>query len=151
MQIRLQGGSVMDDEIAALSHKAEQGDADVQLRLGSLYFSGKGVERDPGKAEKWWRRAAAQGSAEAAQRLESFRTSHAESDNDHEKAYRIVRYAAVFVFIAIFIAISVYLTLLEADSGVSWLVWVPVNLIANLVLLIPMAFVNNKIFDRLLK
>lgn len=49
----------MDDEIAALSHKAEQGDADVQLRLGSLYFSGKGVERDPGKAEKWWRRAAA--------------------------------------------------------------------------------------------
>ena len=50
-----------------------------------------------------------------------------------------------------FIAISVYLTLLEADSGVSWLVWVPVNLIANLVLLIPMAFVNNKIFDRLLK
>lgn len=71
--------------------------------------------------------------------------------NDHEKAYRIVRYAAVFVFIAIFIAISVYLTLLEADSGVSWLVWVPVNLIANLVLLIPMAFVNNKIFDRLLK
>ena len=131
--------------------KAEQGDADVQLRLGSLYFSGKGVERDPGKAEKWWRRAAAQGSAEAAQRLESFRTSHAECDNDHEKAYRIVRYAAVFVFIAIFIAISVYLTLLEADSGVSWLVWVPVNLIANLVLLIPMAFVNNKIFDRLLK
>ena len=51
----------MDDEIAALSHKAEQGDADVQLRLGSLYFSGKGVERDPGKAEKWWRRAAARG------------------------------------------------------------------------------------------
>ena len=46
----------MDDEIAALSHKAEQGDADVQLRLGSLYFSGKGVERDPGKAEKWWLR-----------------------------------------------------------------------------------------------
>ena len=35
----------MNDEVSELLKKAEQGDADAELRLGSAYCSGDGVEK----------------------------------------------------------------------------------------------------------
>ena len=45
--------------------KADKGDAQAQLQLGSLYATGAGVPRDSVKAFKWHRKAAEQGEAPA--------------------------------------------------------------------------------------
>lgn len=82
----------MNDEVSELLKKAEQGDADAELRLGSAYCSGDGVEKSSSEAEKWWQRAAAHGSAGAARCLESLhQTSHKSGESgaqneDSEKA-----------------------------------------------------------------
>ena len=44
---------------------AEQGDADAQDFIGTLYFEGWGVPKDYTKARQWWKKAATQGSASA--------------------------------------------------------------------------------------
>ena len=44
---------------------AEQGNAEAQLVLGGMYFSGKGVAQDTREALRWYRQAAEQGTAEA--------------------------------------------------------------------------------------
>ena len=44
---------------------AEQGDIQAQLKLGQMFYEGKGVQPDYGQAMHWFRLAAAQGSAEA--------------------------------------------------------------------------------------
>jgi uncharacterized protein len=44
---------------------AEQGDAEAQDFLGTLYFKGWGVPQDYAKARQWWEKAAAQGRASA--------------------------------------------------------------------------------------
>lgn len=44
---------------------AEQGDADAQDFLGTLYFEGWGVPKDYTKARQWWEKAATQGSSSA--------------------------------------------------------------------------------------
>ena len=43
--------------------RAEQGDADAQARLGSMYFLGQRVPQDDREAVRWFRRAAEQGNA----------------------------------------------------------------------------------------
>ena len=40
---------------------AEQGDADAQFKLGTMYNRGEGVPQDHAEALKWYRRAADQG------------------------------------------------------------------------------------------
>jgi TPR repeat protein len=40
---------------------AEQGEAEAQTELGEMYENGRGVERKDEEAEKWYRKAAAQG------------------------------------------------------------------------------------------
>ena len=40
---------------------ALQGEVAAQFNLANMYYLGKGVERDWGQAEKWCRRAVAQG------------------------------------------------------------------------------------------
>src|SRR6266404_407167 len=44
---------------------AEQGDADAQLTLGSMFLKGRGVLKDPEKATKWFKASAVQGNAAA--------------------------------------------------------------------------------------
>ena len=44
---------------------ADQGYSDAQLRLGALYESGFGVQRDYGQAKAWYQKAADQGNADA--------------------------------------------------------------------------------------
>jgi TPR repeat protein len=53
-----------DDVAAALRELkplAEQGDADAQFNLGSLYYQGRGVSQDHSEALRWIRKAAEQG------------------------------------------------------------------------------------------
>ena len=45
--------------------KAEQGDAEAQLRLGWMYYEGEGVPQDFVEAVKWYRKAAKQEYADA--------------------------------------------------------------------------------------
>lgn len=49
---------------------ARRGHAPAQHSLGIFYLTGKGVQQDRPEAEKWFRRAAAQGHAEAQRFLE---------------------------------------------------------------------------------
>ena len=51
--------------IDELKKAAEQGDAQAQCNLGICYDLGKGVEKNPTEAVKWYRKAAEQGIAEA--------------------------------------------------------------------------------------
>lgn len=39
---------------------ADQGHAEAQFKLGKMYATGNGVEKDEGKAAEWHRKAAAQ-------------------------------------------------------------------------------------------
>ena len=50
--------------------KAEQGDANAQYNLGFMYYYGQGVNKDKAEAAKWYRKAAAQGDADAKRMLE---------------------------------------------------------------------------------
>ena len=49
---------------------ADQGYADSQYNLGSIYANGIGNEKDPRKAIQWWTLAANQGDIEAKNALE---------------------------------------------------------------------------------
>ncbi len=51
--------------------KAEQGDADAQVKLGVMYFFGDGVPLDDAEAVKWFRKAAMQGHTMAQRNLGS--------------------------------------------------------------------------------
>ncbi|MEG2465569.1 MAG: SEL1-like repeat protein, partial [Kiritimatiellia bacterium] len=44
--------------------------ADAQYNLGCCYLKGEGVARDEAEAVEWWRKAAAQGVAEAKRALQ---------------------------------------------------------------------------------
>ncbi len=52
-----------EQELAALTNKAEAGDAEAQYNLGWMYANGEGVPKDAAKAVEWWQKAAAQGNA----------------------------------------------------------------------------------------
>lgn len=60
-------------ELAAQTAKAEQGDAEAQLAVAQIYFTGKGVDVDHVEAARWFEMAAKGGNAEAAYRLGLFR------------------------------------------------------------------------------
>lgn len=57
------GGEI--DDVRALMSAAEKGDAAAQCRLAWRYYAGRGVSQSAKEAAKWFRRAAAQGDAEA--------------------------------------------------------------------------------------
>ena len=48
---------------------AKKGDADAQVRIGSCYSKGDGIDKDDKKAVSWWRKAAEQGHAMSQQFL----------------------------------------------------------------------------------
>ena len=48
-----------------LKQRAEAGDAEAQVHLGSAYYAGKGVPQDLQEAANWFRKAAEQGNADA--------------------------------------------------------------------------------------
>jgi TPR repeat protein len=58
---------------------AEQGDARAQFHLGALYFEGRGVARDFGKAREWLGRASKSGDGRAAMMLKRVNAAAAAS------------------------------------------------------------------------
>lgn len=62
-------GSLAAKDLQELLAEAESGNAEAQLELGEMYFSGKGIDRDFQKAAEWYEKAAWQGMAHAAYRL----------------------------------------------------------------------------------
>ena len=52
-----------------IQQKAEQGNAEAQVKLGLIYRRGREVSQDYGQAEKWFRNAAEQGNAEGQNNL----------------------------------------------------------------------------------
>jgi len=77
-----------------LKARAEKGDAQAQLSLGSLYASGVGVSRDLGKAAKWHRKAAEQGLARAELRV-AYEYAYGDGvKTDHVEAAKWLRRAA---------------------------------------------------------
>ena len=52
-----------------IQKKAEEGNAEAQVKLGRIYRRGREVPQDYGQAEKWFRNAAEQGNAEGQNNL----------------------------------------------------------------------------------
>lgn len=53
------------DDAAAIRGLAEQGDAEAQFVLGTMYRDGQGVAQDYDEALRWWRKAAELGVVDA--------------------------------------------------------------------------------------
>ena len=53
------------DDVTAVRTLAEQGDAQAQYALGTMYRDGRGVARDYAEALRWWRKAAELGIVDA--------------------------------------------------------------------------------------
>ena len=48
---------ISPEELEQVRKGAKAGDAQMQLTLGMLYYSGQGVDQDPKLAAKWFRKA----------------------------------------------------------------------------------------------
>jgi hypothetical protein len=57
--------SIAESNFQEIISKAEQGDADAQYHLGSMYYSGEGVPHDDEQAIQWYTKAAEQGHVDA--------------------------------------------------------------------------------------
>ena len=56
-------GAVVAQNIERVRQAAEQGDAEAQVSLGTMYSQGIGMPEDDREAAKWYRKAAEQGMA----------------------------------------------------------------------------------------
>ena len=78
-------------ELESLQQRADQGDADAQVTLGFMYYTGNGVPEDFTQAAIWFLKAAYQGNALAQYTLGDMyanRTSAAEDDAEAVTWYR---------------------------------------------------------------
>ena len=57
--------SIAESNFQEIISKAEQGEADAQYHLGSMYYSGEGVPHDDEQAVQWYTKAAEQGHVDA--------------------------------------------------------------------------------------
>ncbi len=80
----------------AIAHRirAEQGDAESQFKLGSMYSRGKGVPQDYGEAVRWYRKSAEQGYTKAEYNLSSMYRDGEGVPQDYAEAERWCRKAA---------------------------------------------------------
>ena len=88
---------------------AEQGDANAQLNLGSMYADGKGVTRDYKLAILWFQKAAAQGNATAQLSLGSmYEEGNGVAKDYKQAAFWFEKAAAQGNSIAMFMLYSLY-------------------------------------------
>jgi hypothetical protein len=80
----------------AITHRirAEQGDAESQFKLGSMYSKGKGVLEDYGEAVRWYRKSAEQGYTKAEYNLSGMYRDGKGVSQDYAEAERWCRKAA---------------------------------------------------------
>jgi hypothetical protein len=74
--------------------RAEQGDAESQFRLGSMYYHGKGVPKDYVEAVRWYRESAEHGDAKAQFNLSDMYHEGKGIPQDYAEAARWCRKAA---------------------------------------------------------
>jgi TPR repeat protein len=74
--------------------RAEQGDAESQFRLGSMYYHGKGVPKDYVEAVHWYRESAEHGNAKAQYNLSYMYREGEGIPQDYAEAIRWCRRAA---------------------------------------------------------
>ncbi|MDS1821269.1 tetratricopeptide repeat protein [Vibrio parahaemolyticus] len=88
--------SIQDDKEAVKWYRkaAEQGHADAQHNLGTMYNQGKGVPKNDKEAVKWYRKAAEQGHAEAQFQLGLMHTYGVGVLENHKKGLSWLRKAA---------------------------------------------------------
>ena len=75
---------------------AEQGLAQAQNNLGSLYYNGSGVKKNYAEALKWYRLSARQGNAEAAINLSAIYANGHGVEADYVKAFIWANYGEVW-------------------------------------------------------
>ena len=84
-----------DKRLEDLRRKARNGDVEVQVKLGNMYWNGKGVDRrDRRKAVRWFRKAAEQGEAIAQNNLSRMYQFGNGVDRNLREAVRWFRKAA---------------------------------------------------------
>jgi hypothetical protein len=74
---------------------SEQGNAEAQQYLGTMYHRGQGVPQDYAQAALWWRKAAEQGDAEAQEKLGLSCSEGQGVPQDYAEAYFWLDLAAV--------------------------------------------------------
>jgi Sel1 repeat len=84
----------INESFNKLRQAAEQGDANAQFRLGTLYYKGQGVAQDYAEAARWYRKAAGQGQPEAQCYLGSLYALGQGVAQDYAEAVRWFRKAA---------------------------------------------------------
>ena len=72
--------------IPRLESEAAEGNVEAMFRLGSIYFSGVGVPRDPGHAKEWFEKAAAEGNTAAMRNLAGMYASGDGVEKDPDRA-----------------------------------------------------------------
>ena len=75
------------DEAAAIRSAAEQGDAQAQFALGTMYRDGQGVAQDHAAALRWWRKAAELGVVDAQLALGNIYAGGSGVARDNVQAY----------------------------------------------------------------
>jgi hypothetical protein len=88
------GQGVPAAPMAALTQRAEAGDAEAQVELGRAYEDGKGVEQDDVRAVEWFRKSAEQGNAQAQNALGVMYALGRGVERDKEEAVRWYKKAA---------------------------------------------------------
>lgn len=76
------------DQATAIRTLAEQGDAEAQFALGTMYRDGQGVEQDYAEALRWWNSAADLGLADAQFALGNIYAGGAGIPQDDVLAYK---------------------------------------------------------------
>lgn len=85
---------VMQDDVEALKHKAEQGDVQAQYNLGMLCEQGKGVPKSYTEAAKWLKKASDKGFVQAQLRLAYYYEVGAFTDMSYVEAAKYYTLAA---------------------------------------------------------
>ena len=75
------------DNVTTIRTLAEQGDAEAQFALGTMYRDGQGVAQDYAEALRWWRRAAELGLIDAQFALGNMYAGDAGVERDNILAY----------------------------------------------------------------
>ena len=84
----------LNEFVQEVFHKAGEGDAEEQYRLGSMYEKGSGIVQDWRGAEKWYRKAADRGHAGAQYRLGCMYRDGEGVQQNLAEAVRLFRMAA---------------------------------------------------------
>ncbi|WP_319378298.1 tetratricopeptide repeat protein [uncultured Methanocorpusculum sp.] len=86
-------GRTLEPVISRLEREAGEGNVEAMFRLGSIFISGDGAERDPALAKEWFEKVAAEGNTVAMRRLAGMYAAGDGVDKDPAKEKEWLRKA----------------------------------------------------------